>query len=429
MRPLPLGIQTFKKIIRENYLYIDKTKEIYKLITSGNAYFISRPRRFGKSLLVSILKEIFTGNKELFRGLYIYDKLDWKKYPVINIDFTEITYSQKKDIFVKTPIDRLIETGKEYDINLENKNILKSAFRELIKKLSKIEKVVLLIDEYDKPIIDLITDKKQAMANREILREFYSVLKSCDEYIKFAFLTGVSKFSKVSIFSGLNNLEDITLDKKFSTILGITEKELKIYFSDYMAVAADKNKSNKKEMLQKIKEWYDGYSWDGEKKLFNHHSILSFFKLQSFGNYWFSTGTPAFLIKLIREENYELTNIEKVTVSEYIFDSYDIENMDLTSLLFQTGYLTIESIDKKDRLYTLTSPNSEVKESLLNYLLGNYIDKNVSAVKPLYIDLRKSLEKEDLQKAIQIVRTIFAGIPYTLHIEKESYYHSPYFIC
>jgi len=230
MKKLPLSLQTFEKIIKDDCLYVDKTKDIYRLITWGDYIFISRPRRFGKSLMVSILKEIFSGNKELFKGLYIYNKIKWEKYPVIHLDFTEIDYRDSNELRSSLLLF-LNKISNDYNLNVSGEGF-KTCFHSVIENLYKnYGQVVILIDEYDKPIIDHITDLNKASENREVLRDFYSTLKSADKYIKFVFITGVSKFSRVSIFSGLNNLEDITLEKKFSTLLGITEKEVKKYFS------------------------------------------------------------------------------------------------------------------------------------------------------------------------------------------------------
>jgi len=328
MRKLPVSHQTFSEIIEENYLYVDKTRDIYNLINSaGKYFFISKPRRFGKSLTVSTLKEIFSGNKELFKGLYIYDKIEWNKFPVILVDFSHISH-RDSNVLRDALSDFLDEIAGENNIKLK-KRFLSDKFRELIKKLSEFNKVVVLIDEYDKPIIDHITDIKKASENREVLREFYSVLKGSDEYIKFVFITGVSKFARISIFSGLNNLKDITLYDEFSTIMGISQEELTGYFPLWIKELGKKEELSEEETLKKIKYWYDGYSWDGIKKLYNPYSILNLFDSKKFRNYWFSTGTTTFLIELIKKEKYEITGLENITVSEYIFDSYDIENIGL----------------------------------------------------------------------------------------------------
>jgi len=430
MKKLPLGIQTFKKIIDDKCLYIDKTKDIHRLITSRDYIFISRPRRFGKSLMVSTLKEIFSGNKELFKGLYIYDKIDWKRYPVIDIDFMSVVYSKDNETFIKSIIKKLIAIAKNYNIKLENIINLKECFEELIEKLSEINRVVILIDEYDKPIIDHITDIKKASENREVLRDFYSVLKGSDKYIKFVFITGVSKFSKVSIFSGLNNLTDITLEKKFGKIMGITQEELESYFEDYIQILRDKEKLSETKILDKIKCWYDGYSWDGITTLYNPCSILNLFNSGTFRNYWFATGTTTFLIKLIKEEKCEITKFEKKEVGETVFDSYDIENLNVYSLLFQTGYLTISYIERDEgfTIYTLNYPNKEVRHSFNTYILEGFTENPRDEIEPKARKLKRALKKDDIEEFINIIKSMFARIPYNLHMPAESYYHSLFYM-
>lgn len=430
MKKLPLGIQTFKKIINDNCLYVDKTKDIHRLITSGDYIFISRPRRFGKSLLVSTIKEIFSGNKELFKDLYIYDKIKWEKYPVIHIDFTDAVYSESKEVFIETLINKLIIISEEYGIKLEKKKYLKETFIELIKKLSEINKVAILIDEYDKPIIDHITDMEKPNENRELLRDFYSVLKSCDPYIKFVFLTGVTKFSRVSIFSGLNNLRDITLEKDFSSIMGITGRELEKYFKEHINNLKTEKGLSEKELLNRIKCWYDGYSWDGIAKLYNPFSILNLFASKSFKNYWFATGTTAFLIKLIKENKCEITEFENKKISETILDSYDIENMNIYSLLFQTGYLTVSSVEREEGfiIYNLKYPNKEVRDAFNTFIIESFTDNRGDEIEPKIIALKRALRKENIEEFINIIKSMFAKIPYTLHIPAESYYHSLFYM-
>jgi len=428
MKKLPISRQTFSELIEENCLYIDKTRDIYNMMnSSGKYFFISRPRRFGKSLLVSTLKEIFSGNKELFKGLYIYDKITWDKYPVIHLDFTELDYRDDKELR-KSLIFFLNKINNDYKLNIVEEGF-KTYFSSVIENLCRnYGQAVILIDEYDKPIIDYITDLQKSSENREVLREFYSVLKGTDEYIKFVFITGVSKFSKVSIFSGLNNLIDLTLEEDFNKIMGITQEELETCFADYIERLKEKEKGDKNEILDKIKFWYDGYSWDGITRLYNPFSILNLFNSRKFRNYWFGTGTTTFLIKLIKNNKYEITNLENITAGDMVFESYDIENMDITSLLFQTGYLSIKKTDEEQRLYTLSYPNMEVKESFLNYLLSNFINENVSHIRPLYMNLIKYFREEKIEKAIDIIKSIFAKIPYTLHIPSESYYHSLFYM-
>lgn len=425
MKNLPLGVQTFSKMIEGNYLYIDKTEDIYNLFAEGGQYyFLSRPRRFGKSLLISTLKEIFTGNKELFKDLWIYDKIEWKTYPLIHIDFLNISY-QTPHHLEKSLGEKLTEIGLEYDIRLPSKSDTKSKFSMLIKQLYKKGEVVVLVDEYDKPIIDFIDQPGIARKNQDLLRDFYGVLKGSDEYIKFAFITGVSKFSKVSVFSGLNNLRDITISTSFSTMLGYTEIEFLNYFNDRIEkMAAGK----REELIEDIKNWYNGYSWDGRNFVYNPLSILLLFQEERFGNYWFSTGTPLFLIKSIRKDKIDVKRIENYETTKLIFDSFDVERINLFALLFQTGYLTIKEIKEISRtqnIYRLSYPNKEVKESFLDYLAADYTGKLPDEMGYLVYKLQKSILNDNLEEFFSLLKSLFALVPYDIFIEeREAYYHT-----
>jgi hypothetical protein len=375
MKKLPVGMQTFSELIEGGYLYVDKTRYIYDLFESGGKYyFLSRPRRFGKSLLVSTLKEIFSGNRELFKGLWIYDKIEWEKHPVIHIDFSGLRYGSKREL--SDTLDFLIESNaRQYGITLQAKGYDKKC-KELIAELARQNKVAFLVDEYDKPIIDYVDQTNIARVNRDILRNFYAILKGSDEHIKFAFFTGVSKFSRVSVFSGLNNLDDITMDRQFSTILGYTEQELFHYFRDRMESLAQKLGRSEDRLYENIKLWYSGYSWDGENFLYNPLSILLLFSKSSFGNYWFETATPTLLMKLIQTFKSPLGDLENYETDDSIFESFDVERINPVSLFFQTGYLTIKEvkdISMTRKMYYLSYPNIEAKESFLNmasYALG-----------------------------------------------------------
>ncbi|MCP4134014.1 MAG: AAA family ATPase [bacterium] len=431
MKRLPIGIQTFEKVITGDYLYIDKTPYIYDLIQNGEVYFLSRPRRFGKSLLISTLKSIFLGKKELFKGLFIYDKIDWDTFPVIHIDFSCIVYSEGKDVFKDSLIKTLIKIGHEYNIEI-TETIVKSAFIELIEKLSKINKVVILIDEYDKPIVDYISDISKANENRKILRDFYSALKGLDSQIKFVLLTGVSKFAKVSVFSGLNNLRDITLSKEYASMLGYTQDELEQYFPDRIKEFMAQNEIDRDKLLKEIKNWYNGYSWDGKNKVYNPFSILNLFADYQFMNYWFETGTPHFLIEHIRKNKIEIPGLETGKASNYLFESYNLDDMNILSLLFQTGYLTIKKITvnsiTEETEYHLSYPNREVSRSLFNYLFHDFTGKDLAGVQILHNEMKLALYNEEIDKFIQFISSILASIPYTLHLEVEAYYHSLFYL-
>jgi hypothetical protein len=430
MKKLPIGIQTFSEIIRENYLYVDKTPLIAALISSGKYLFLSRPRRFGKSLLVSTLKEIFSGNQELFRGLFIYDKLDWKAYPVIQIDFSAISY-YNDEVFRKSLLSFLNAVAQDFQIVL-TAEFLKERFAELIRKLSEQtqSKIVILVDEYDKPIVDYTDHLDQAVKNREILREFYSVLKSADVYLRFVFLTGVSKFSRVSIFSGLNNLEDITLSPRFATLTGYTQAELERDFAEYVHQFCEQDGLAKEELLGRIRRWYNGYSWNAKDTVYNPFSILNLFRNNTFSNYWFATGTPTFLIKLIKTLQLDTTEFENKKVAEMVFESYDLDRLNIFALLFQTGYLTITQIEKTSRFpqYTLNYPNLEVKEAFLTYLFESFTTSRLDEVQTTANALHKCLRTENIEGFMQIIRSLFAKIPYPLHLPQEAYYHSLFYM-
>ncbi len=425
MKNLPIGIQEFKKLREGDFLYIDKTKFIYTLINSASYYFLSRPRRFGKSLLLNTIKEIFFGNKELFEGLWIYDKIEWEKYPVIKISFSSIDYMH---LGLRNAIDNMLnKMAKNYKITLEESSF-SSKFEELIQKLSTDKKVVILIDEYDKPIIDYIDDIPQAEENRKILKSFYSVIKDSDNYIKFFFVTGVSKFSQVSIFSDLNNLNDITLDENYSALTGYTQQELEHYFSEYIEQVKRRYEGIFDDIPAQIKKWYNGYSWDGETFVYNPFSILNFFYKRTFGDYWYATGTPTFLMKMIKENNYTIFDIKNKIIPRGLLDKYEITSITLLPLLFQTGYLTIKKVDLRKMTLQLDYPNLEVESSfnmhLLSYLLGGKTDKTGS----LLVQLSESIEQHRIEQFIENVNTVFKGISYTLIDKKEKYFHSLFYL-
>ena len=376
MKKLPLSIQVFSKLIEGDYLYIDKTRDIYNLFAEGGQYyFLSRPRRFGKSLLISTLGEIFSGNKELFKGLWIYDKIEWIKYPVIQLDLSKVSF--KTPEILENALGMWVEKiAADFNIQLDHGLFLKEKFGQLLEKMSQKQKVVILVDEYDKPIIEFMEadEIETAKKNRAVLKSFFSVLKGSDAFLRFVFFTGVSKFSRVSVFSDLNNLRDITLSKQFALLLGYTETELMHYFEPHITQLADEAGISKQQLSKEIRHWYNGYSWDGKNFVYNPFSILNLFTEKSFENFWFASVTPTFLIKLIMRKQSEIREFENLPVQSYTFDSHDIENIDIAALLFQTGYLTIKEITTKGitkvKTYHLSYPNKEVRDSFLTYLLG-----------------------------------------------------------
>ncbi|MEM7128149.1 MAG: ATP-binding protein [Chloroflexota bacterium] len=420
LKKLPIGIQTFSDIIEEDYLYVDKTEAIHRLITSGKYFFLSRPRRSGKSLTLSTIKSIYLGQRELFADLWLEDQWEWEKVrPVIHISFSSVDYQESglSEGIKKMLTDQAFMHGIQLD-----GTTVKTMFAELIRKLSKKGKVVLLIDEYDKPIIDYLDDIAQATAHRDILKTFYSVIKDSDPHIEFLLITGVSKFSKVSIFSDLNNLTDITLNRRFASLTGYTQEEVEQNFAPYIAEAASILDLEHNELLDQLRHWYNGYSWNGVTYVYNPFSVLSFFQEAEFRNFWFETGTPSFLLALMKRD--WLYKLEDLTVSERTLSSYDIENLQAIPILFQTGYLTIKSKEKFG-LYTLDYPNAEVKESLLDYMISDLRQDHGTLATPMVVQLYEVFNANDMERLITLIKSIFKNIPSQIFIKNaEAYYHS-----
>jgi hypothetical protein len=422
LKKLPIGIQTFSKIIEDNCLYIDKTEEIYELITNYNYTFLARPRRFGKSLFCDTLQNVFEGNKELFKGLYIYDKWDWNTtYPVIKISWDGRLLSV--DDLNKRASKILEDNQKKLDIECQEFNYLPNCFEELIEKTYEKynQKVVILIDEYDRPILDVIEDSEQAIKHREYIKGLYSIIKGCDQYIKFAFLTGVSKFSKASIFSGLNMLEDLSLVPKFGNICGYTQNDVETTFLPYLD-GVD---------LDKLKKWYNGYNFLKDD-VYNPYDLLKFIKNDyKYSNYWFTSGTPTFLIKLIEQNNYFLPQLSNLTLGEQMLDSFDVKNIDFEVLLYQAGYLTIENMIEQNRggiRYKLKLPNMEVKQSFNDMVIDFLTNQKTLKVK-FQDDIYDALCNADLTLFENSFKSIFASIPYNNYAgnniqEYEGFYAS-----
>jgi len=420
MKKLPIGISNLKKIIDGNYVYIDKTKIALNLIEQGGGYyFLSRPRRFGKSLFLDTLKEIFYGNKELFKNLSIYDKYDFTEYPVIRINFGDGGIKNSKDLqqYIK---EILTANQKDLDLPLIDSSTTRDFFKKLIEEANKkySKRVVILIDEYDKPILDNIDNKEAAKEIRYELKNFYSVIKGADEYLKFVFLTGVSKFSKVSLFSGLNNLNDITLNPNYSTICGYTQDELEYSFKEHL----------KGQDLHKIRKWYNGYKWLGES-VYNPFDILLFINNNfDYRNYWFGTGTPTFLLKLIENNKYFLPDLENVQLDENMLESFDVDNIKLETLMWQTGYLTIDKVETllNNKEYHLKMPNREVEMSLLSSV-SEYITKSSTGTKHANNMLRALLNK-DMKKLEISLKALYSSIAYNNFTNNEMYKYEGYYV-
>lgn len=423
MKKYPIGIQDFAKIREEEYLYIDKTRQIFELAQSGNYFFLSRPRRFGKSLLLSTLKYMFQGRRELFSGLWVDREIeyDWASHPVVYFSFSSSGY---KDIGLEAALTRLLEEAAAVNNIKLKKEGLSGRFQELIQTLGGgAKKLVLLIDEYDKPLVDYVEDIAQAETNRDILKNFFSVIKDSDRFIRFFLITGVSKFSKVSLFSDLNHLEDLTINPLSSSLVGYTQAELEENFAEEITQIAEETGKDRKETLQNIRLWYNGYRWWGSETLYNPFSILNLMKSHIFRNHWWDSGTPTFLLKLLRKEfHYDMSEIAGGSA---LFDSYTFENMDWRSLMFQTGYLTIKKYDSEWEVYTLGYPNREVKDSMFQYLLAEFRGGSSVDTKPLYANIHRALDKQDMPRLMNLIDTLFSTIPHQLFDEKrEGFFHA-----
>ncbi|MDR1593904.1 MAG: ATP-binding protein [Prevotellaceae bacterium] len=426
MKELPIGTQSFEILRNDGCLYVDKTEYIYRMITTGRIYFLSRPRRFGKSLLISTLDALFRGHKKLFNGLYIYDKWNWsQQYPVIKIDWGNINHSTSQKM-EESLVFGLKSIAKDYQITLTAK-LASDCFKELIKSLHDKtgQGVVILIDEYDKPITSHLFDDQLSDIKKD-LHDFYQVMKASDEYVQFIFITGVSKFSGLSIFSALNNPKDITLHEDYVSICGYTQEELENNFSEYIDRTAEYHNVTREYLLEQIRYWYNGYTWDGKTAIYNPFSTLNFFDTRRFDDYWFGTGTPTFLIEIIRRRNSPDIMLKPFTINSDMFQGYDPTNIDEIPLLFQTGYLTVKQVQLIDlRIkYTLDVPNMEVKEAFLKCLLQSYGQYSNIRIAELYKTIEQQILACDEAGFARTLESMVATVPAELHTARESYYHS-----
>jgi len=421
VKKLPIGISTFEKIREGNYLYVDKTDIALDLIENGGGYyFLSRPRRFGKSLFLDTLSSIFEGKKELFEGLKIYDKYDFVKYPIIRISFNDGEFTTKEG-FAQTIYEILDKNQRDLGISCPKDFSLSGCFKRLIEEayLKYDQKVVVLVDEYDKPILDTIDNSDIARERREELKNFYSVIKDSDRYLKFVFIAGVSKFSRVSLFSGLNNLYDITLSPRYATIAGYTQQDIETTFKDHLAG----------QDFDKIRQWYNGYKWLGEG-VYNPFDILLFIANGFvYENYWFATATPTFLLKLIEKNRYFLPNLENVIKDGKMLDSFDVDYIELETLMWQTGYLTISKVETNfddTPLYTLDIPNKEVQISLLGSV-ADFMTRvhNGALVKH---NIHKALYEQNLAELEKQLISLYASIPYHLFTHNRMYEYEGYYV-
>ncbi|MXW80281.1 MAG: ATP-binding protein [Gemmatimonadetes bacterium] len=419
-RRLPIGIQTFREIRDENCYYVDKTAYIRRLLDEGKHYFLSRPRRFGKSLFLDTLKELFEGNEPLFAGLAIHDQWDWSvRHPVLRLDFSSGNY-QGPDDLQKEVAAQLNAMEEEAEVVSRDDDTASARFRRLMKVLHERsgQRVAVLIDEYDKPILDALEVPEVARANRDFLRGLYSTVKFADAHIRFTFITGVSKFSKVSLFSGLNNLKDITLDRRYSALCGYTETDLDTVFAPELP-GLDR---------EQIRDWYNGYSWLGDEKVYNPFDILLLFDSRAFKAYWFETGTPRFLIEVLFKRRVSSLDLGAMEGSDELLSTFDVDDIATEALLFQTGYLTIT--DEEDvggePIYRLGYPNREVRQSLNRSLL-RYLVKDSTRQRANSTRLYRLLEANDFAGLETLFHAFFASIPYEWYTNNDIAHYEGYY--
>ena len=421
---------SFEELIRGNFLYVDKTEYIWNMVRPATAgYFLSRPRRFGKSLTVSTLKAVFQGKKELFKGLAIYDKpYDWKRYPVIHLDMNGLDFSSEDEL-ESSLCDLVTEAAASHELTLELANAA-SMFRVLINRLAEQEQVVILVDEYDKPILNNL-NKPHAQKILDKLKVFYSVIKAFESKERFVFVTGVSKFCHVSLFSDLNNLTDISMHRDYAAMFGYTQSELEHYFSDRIEATAQAQKVSVEELKRKLKAWYDGYCFEETSEtVYNPVSIAKFFENDGkFDNYWFATGTPSFLMELAKKTDFNFEDAVSKAVPGVTFDAFEIPNIDPVTLLLQTGYLTIKSSEIRfnKRWFWLDFPNEEVAESFSTYLLNSYVGRTQREVSSFSADLATAFLEGNLNQARKVLESFFAGVPYTIHKKSEATFQSVFY--
>ena len=422
MKNLPLGINSLSMLRESDCIYVDKTRYIHALTRIPGRYFLSRPRRFGKSLFVDTLKQLFEGNQRLFEGLYIHDRWDWsRRFPVIVIDFAGGVIESRQALDEKI-LEMLASQRKRLGVTTDKASI-SGIFGDLIEETAHRygQRAVVLVDEYDKPILDNIDKPDVAGEIREGLKNLYSVLKAQDANLQFVFMTGVSKFSKVSLFSGINQLKDITLSEAYSSVCGYTQQDLVNCFGEHLATAD----------WAAIKHWYNGYNWTGQETVYNPYDILLFISEgQRFRNYWFETGSPAFLLKLFRQTQYFLPDLENLEVSEEILDSFEVERINPVTLLFQAGYLTIESAVTliQQPFFKLRIPNFEVRAALQSQFITAYTDL-LNEKTGLQRQIDDCLRRGDIATLTGWIKRLFAAIPWRNFIHSqlpdyEGYYAS-----
>ena len=430
-RKLPIGIQTFENIRKGGFLYVDKTAILWQIINTGKPYFLSRPRRFGKSLLISTFEAYFQGRKDLFEGLAI-EKLEkkWEQYPVLHLDLNAKKYETAADLVAM--LNQYLEKWEAVYGDEKKDRSPEERFSYVIEQASlKTGKgVVVLVDEYDKPLLQALLDENLLDEYRRILKAFYGVLKSSDRYLRFIFLTGVTKFAQVSVFSDLNQLNDISMKIPYANICGITTKELVSTFTPELERLAEVQEMSFEDTVDKMTAMYDGYHFTySEEGLFNPFSVLNVFDGLMFDNYWFQTGTPTYLVDLLKQSDYDLRLlIDGLEVGSSGFAEYRAETKNPLPMIYQSGYLTIKDYDKDVLLYTLGFPNDEVRYGFLNFLVPYYTDVTDDETGFHIAKFMRELSFGDVDAFMERLKVFFAGIPYELSNGTERHYQAVFYI-
>lgn len=426
----PIGIQDFSSLRRDGYAYVDKTALMYKLVSEGKYYFLSRPRRFGKSLLLSTLEAYFEGDKDLFQGLAV-EKLEqeWKKHPILHLDLNTELYDTSEALLNK--LDSFLCEQEEIYGKDEYRRTPGTRFEGIIKKIAEHhgERVVILVDEYDKPLLQAIGNEPLQTTYRNTLKAFYGALKSCDRYIRFAFLTGVTKFGKVSVFSDLNNLFDLSFDTRYAEICGITEKELHDNFDEGVQLIADANSMTKEECYERLRCDFDGYHFCWPSMgIYNPFSVLNTLTSCQFRDYWFETGTPSFLVHQLKKTQYPLENMTTEELSTDTLNSIDIMDENPLPLLYQSGYLTLKSYDREFDHYVLGFPNREVEQGFIKYLLPFYTPKVQKKTEFSINQFVKDIREGNAEAFMRRLEGLFAQGDYQVMGDMELYFQNTLYV-
>src|SRR6056297_1596441 len=437
MKRLPIGIQDFRYMMENNYLYIDKTKYLHMLKDRGKFYFMSRPRRFGKSLTISTYDCMFRGEKELFKDTWLYENWDFETRPVIRFSMSELDRTDEKTV-EESLIFKMEQFYESFNIPIRTKN-MKLMFSDLLEKVGRKKRAIVLIDEYDKPILDHLDDVKMAEKVRTKLRLFYSSLKDADPYLDFVFITGITKFTKVGVFSTLNNLQDISTHERYSQMLGYTREEIEEDFNEWIELGNKTVGTSREDFLEIIREQYNGFSFDGKHFVYNPFSILNYLDSFKLDNYWVESGSPSFIVKYAKRHDLKPDQYLGKYVQKSILSTYEIEEAPPVSFLIQAGYLTFKDY-KQDAGYLIDYPNKEVRDSFSELLMISEYNHDFQEANDIREEIRQALKNRDFERLYEQMRRTFSNIPYTVfeprkkdaaaeteraYIERlEGFYHS-----